>query len=260
MGEEIIILSNGEYLLLKRAIAKILYKNNYEQSKISKILKLTQPRVSNYISSNIKIPKNIKGHAEKIIEKINNKHPVEFSTCITFSEKHGNYFLADKNELISNEKQKIIDNLTDAFLLLKGKDITNLLPQIKMNIAMSTDNPKSRDEIASFSNGFIIMDNKISSTTGIKFGKSKHLSSLLTYLKSENSSINAIMNIKLDNKLLKSSFRYSYFTKNYKLKEKKKHIDILLHKGGFGIEPCAYIIGKDAIEAAKKVIKLIEEV
>ena len=44
MGEEIIILSNGEYLLLKRAIAKILYKKNYEQKSSTR----ANPNISNH--------------------------------------------------------------------------------------------------------------------------------------------------------------------------------------------------------------------
>ena len=44
-----------------------------------------------------------------------------------------------------------------------------------------------------------------------------------------------------------------------KLKESKKNVDILMHKGDFGIEPCAYVLGKDAVDVVKKVIKIKEE-
>jgi predicted fused transcriptional regulator/phosphomethylpyrimidine kinase len=33
----------------------------------------------------------------------------------------------------------------------------------------------------------------------------------------------------------------------------------LFHKGDFGIEPCAYIIGKDAVDVVNKLIKIKEK-
>ena len=58
----------------------------------------------------------------------------------------------------------------------------------------------------------------------------------------------------------KSNFQYSSLTKDFKLKDTKKNIDILLHEGDFGIEPCAYILGKDAVDVANKIIKIKEEI
>lgn len=255
MAEGIIILNNGESILLKKAIAKLLYEKKYEQSKISKILNLTQPMVSNYISSKTIIPKKIEKYLNDIISKIENNQMPNFQACVSFSEIEGNYFIADKNELISDEKQQMIHDLTDAFLLLKGKDITDLLPAIKMNMALCKKNPSDTDDVASFLNGLIITDNKISSINSIQFGKSKHLANLLIYLKTKLPYINSIMNIKYIKKF--PPFKTAFLTKDYKLNSDVKDIDILLHKGDFGIEPCAYVLGKNAKEVAKKVIKLI---
>jgi predicted fused transcriptional regulator/phosphomethylpyrimidine kinase len=33
----------------------------------------------------------------------------------------------------------------------------------------------------------------------------------------------------------------------------------LLHDGDFGIKPCSYVVGKDAVDVAKKVIKIVEK-
>jgi predicted transcriptional regulator len=59
MAEEAIFVNADNTMLLKKAIAKRLYANNIDQSKISKILKLSQPMVSNYCNETNKIPKNI---------------------------------------------------------------------------------------------------------------------------------------------------------------------------------------------------------
>ena len=39
-----------------------------------------------------------------------------------------------------------------------------------------------------------------------------------------------------------------------------KQVDILLHRGDFGIEPCAYILGKNAVEVVNKFLKIREDI
>ena len=94
--------------------------------------------VGNYCSSNEKIPKNIQKLAEQISEKTITEYPPYFHTCVSFFDNslEGSLFIARKNEIISDENSKVVDNLTEAFLLLKGRNISSLIPEIKINIAM----------------------------------------------------------------------------------------------------------------------------
>jgi len=259
MTEEAILIKDEDSILLKIALAKNLYKKSYEQFTISKILKISQPRVSNYINSNEKIPANILEISKKISEKIINNQKINFHSCISFSENifQGRYYIANQNEIINNENNKIIDNLTEAFLKLKGEEISGFIPKVKINVAMAKSNAETSDDVASYLNGLIIADDIVTSYNGIHFGKSKHLSSLLLYLK-KFFDVNAIMNIAFINNILKTDFHYSYLTKDFKLND-KKNVDILLHKGDFGIEPCAYIVGKDAVDVVNKLIKIKEK-
>jgi len=261
MVEEVYFINADNTTLLKKAIAKRLYTKNIDQSKISKILKLSQPMVSNYCSETNKIPKNIINIAEKISDKIINGNSSTFHTCISFDNKsiEGRFYIAKKNEIISDENVKIVDNLTDAFLLLKDQNLSGLLPEVKINIAMTKDIAKSSEDVASFLNGLIIADEKVTGINGIRFGKSRHLSSLLLYIK-DKLDVNAIMNIAYSEGIKKSGFQYCSLTKDYKLRSSKNNIDILLHEGDFGIEPCAYILGKDAVDVANKIIKIKGEI
>lgn len=259
MVEEAILIKDDKSILLKIALAKNLYKENFGQSKISSILKISQPRVSNYLNSKEKIPKDINMLSGEILEKIKNKKQVKFHNCISFSDTllEGKYYIACQNEVINTEKNDIIDNLTEAFLLLKGKNIRGLIPKVKMNIAMSKNNAISPDDVASYLNGLIIAEDIVISYNGIHFGKSRHLSSLLLYLKNFFD-VNAIMNIAFINDILNTGLHYSYLTKDFKLND-KKNVDILLHKGDFGLEPCAYIIGKNAIDVVNKMTNIKEK-
>ena len=261
MVDEAVIIREENTILLKKSIAQTLYRNNFEQLTISKILGLTQPMVSNYCSSTEKIPKNIQKLSEKITKKIIDDESIKFQTCITFSnnEYEGTYYIADKNEIINKENSKIVDNLTRAFSLIKNKNISGLIPEIKINIAMSKEKPTCNEDIASFSNGLIIADNCIVGYNGIRFGSSKHLSTFLLKLR-ENLNVYAIMNIAYGSNLSLTDLSIGYLTKEYELKKKYTSADILLHNGDFGIEPCAYVIGEDAVDVAKKVLKIGEKI
>ena len=48
MADEAIFVGGDDTVLLKKAIARILYSKGIDQSKISEILNLSQPMVSNY--------------------------------------------------------------------------------------------------------------------------------------------------------------------------------------------------------------------
>jgi predicted fused transcriptional regulator/phosphomethylpyrimidine kinase len=258
MVEEAVLITENQTVTLKKAIAKALYHRQIDQLKISEILNLSQPMVSNYLSSGEKIPNELSKYAEKIADKITKGNNIRFYTSISFSDQplKGTYYIAQKNELISEEKIKIIDNLAEAFLILKGKNLNNLIPEVKINIAMAKENPVDSNDVAAFQNGLIIVDDRISSNNGIRFGKSKHLSSLLLDLRNIIY-INAIMNIAYVEDIVKTGLNVGYLTKDFKLKENKKKLDVLLHKGDFGIEPCAYVLGKDAIDVSKKILIIL---
>ena len=65
------------------------------------------------------------------------------------------------------------------------------------------------------------------------------------------------MNISFQDNINEEVFSVEHLKKNFELKTEEKPIDILLHKGDFGIEPCTYILGKDALDVSNKLIRLI---
>lgn len=261
MAEEAYLIGGDNTIVIKKALARTLYNKGIDQLKISYILNLSQPMVSNYCNLNDKIPENIILIAKQISKKIINGQKPSFQTCINFSDKQseGRYYIASKKEIISDENSKILNNLTEAFFLLKGRNISNLIPEIKINIAMAKEKVASSNDIAAFLNGLIIADDKITGHNGIRFGESKHLSTLLLDLK-DKINVNAIMNIAYLKNINKSIFTIGYLSKDYKLKDNHKKLDILLHKGDFGIEPCSYVLGKDAIDVVNKILKIKEEI
>jgi XRE family transcriptional regulator, thiamine biosynthesis regulator len=256
MANKGFVIKSEDTTILKIALAKLMDKKGYDQVRISKILKLSQPMVSQYLKNENIINPEIIDIAEKIINSRKEIEPLEFSTFISFEKKElKEAYLADINELITDEKQNVLDSLTKAFDLIKEVNMNKVLPEVKVNLAMSKNNAKSSNDIAAFSNGFMIINDRISMHSGIAFGKSKHLASLILYLKTINNSINSIMNIKYS-----SRFKGKYLSNDYKISDERFDIEndfILHHKGDFGIEPCTYIIGKDAEDVARRLLTLL---
>jgi len=260
MTTEVFLVGGDETIFLKKALARMLYSKKIDQLKISEILNLSQPQVSNYCKSKEKIPENILKTAQEISNKIiNDNNNINFQTCVSFSEKtlDGHFFIADKNEILTDENSRILDNLKQAFYNLKEKDLCGFIPEVKINIAMSKENPKGLEDVASFLNGLIIADDKITGYNSIRFGKSKHLSSLIMKHK-KNLDFNSVMNIAYVKNLDELGFLVGNLSKNFKLINKPDKFDILLHEGDFGIEPCAYVLGKDAVDVSKKVLRIID--
>lgn len=261
MVEEAFFIQNQDTIFLKKALAKMLYEKKIDQIKIAEILDLSQPMVSNYLHSNEIIPLDIQKTAEKISEKISKDSSITFQTSIIFTDKKifGNYFIADETEIISDEKNKVIQNLSEAFQILKGTEISKILPEIKINVAMAKTTAKHSDDIASFVNGLIIADDKIVGYNGVRFGKSKHLSSLLLKLQ-DRFGITAIMNIARIEKFENTGFKVSNLSKDFRVDDKLENVDILVHPGDFGIEPCAYVLGEDAVDVSNKILKIVKKV
>jgi predicted fused transcriptional regulator/phosphomethylpyrimidine kinase len=260
MVNEAVFLKSKDTILLKIAIAQILYQNNKDQLAIAKYLDISQAMVSNYCKSTLSIPRDIYQQAKQIVRNVEKEKSFHFQTCIIFSDNplFGHFFIGDQNEFMTDENCSIVDNLSQSFLNLKNINLFGLIPEIKINIAMAKQTAINSDDIASFVNGLIIVDQNIVGHNGIRFGCSKHLSSLLLRLV-RVSNIRAIMNIAYSIDLKQTKLSIGYLGNNFELVEFDPSFDILLHEGDFGIEPCAYILGKDAIEVSSKLKQIIEE-
>jgi predicted fused transcriptional regulator/phosphomethylpyrimidine kinase len=261
MVEEGIFIKSEDAIELKKAIAQLLYQDNMDQLAIAQFLDLSQAMVSIYCKNPISTSNDILNQAKQIVHHIEKGNSIHFQTCILFSKKqiNGHLFIGDKNEFITNENNSIVNNLTQSFQNLTNINLHGFVPEIKINIAMAKENATNSDDIAAFVNGLIIVDEKIVGYNGVRFGCSKHLSSLLLKL-CDGSNIRATMNIAYFSNLKNSSFSTSYLGNNFELLKYDSSVDILLHDGDFGIEPCAYILGKDAIDVSEKLKKIIDEV
>jgi predicted fused transcriptional regulator/phosphomethylpyrimidine kinase len=168
---------------------------------------------------------------------MNDEKPI-FRSCILYEEIEGDYLIAKEEELLNDAKKQVLTNMNKAYAILREARIASLVPHVKVNLAMSTTFARSVLDVCAFSSGISFADGKASSASGMEFGKSKHLAPFLLYIKSVHPQINSVMNLRLNQKLFSSKMRIEELSFGLQLTSKKE-ADILIHRGDFGIEPCA---------------------
>ena len=241
-------------------VANKLSDDGIKQSVIADKLGITQAMVSKYLTKKPVKDELIENIGEKVIEIVRSNvtnEDVSYEItqfCLDIMQK-GELceICSNKNNLIhcnacmklgiSEDKRSVIDNLKEAIRILEKSNPIRLMPNVMMNIAMRTKNAKGKADVASIPGRVVKINNKVKASNVPEFNSSSHLANKLL----ENKEFGAIMNIRYDRSIEKAI-------------RKAGLKDILIDKGSFGIEPCAYILGTDAIDVANKVIKIDKEV
>ncbi|MDO8480541.1 MAG: thiamine-phosphate synthase family protein [Nanoarchaeota archaeon] len=224
---------------VKAALARKLRKQGRTQEEIAEALEITQPSVSAYLKQ--------KGMSSGLIDSLP-EGKLHFSTLITTRKVDGQFSLATSEHLLTNEKREILESLTQAAELLKGKDLSKGLPKVKVNLAMAGDDAKGKNDVAAFPSGLLFSKGRLIAYSEPEFGASSHLSQILLYAKARNPEIDAVMNLKFARK--GAELDEQYHVKKGRLE------NFAFHSGGFGIEPALYVFGKDAPDVVKKVLAL----
>jgi len=136
---------------------------------------------------------------------------------------------------------------------LKEKDFSTVLPKVKVNIAMCVAGAESKEDIAAVPSGLIFVEGFLKSYINPEFRASSHLASVLLKIRKIDNSIKSIMNVQFNENLKKAIKRL----KVGKLNKETKECDIIIDEGGFGIEPCAYVLGKDAVDVVNKLLGIL---
>ena len=261
MISKAILVKEDNLPMLKAMVSCKLHKNGCTQTAISSILNITQPMVSRYLKE---YPdESLQGLSDSVVKLIENNKNIGISFLITEDTlpQGDAYYLATNEHILSNERSDVIINILESLKLLKGRTL-RIVPSVKMNIAMSINQPVSREDIASIPGGIIIANDILTGYNKPEFGISKHLSQLLLYAKGLNNSISSVINIKYSTQILqelkKRKMRFHFMTNDYKLTSKQHNFDALIHRGMFGIEPICYIFGRNAVAVVEKCYKLSE--
>jgi hydroxymethylpyrimidine/phosphomethylpyrimidine kinase len=211
-----------------------------------------------------------------------------------FNEKFQHFIeLPDRGKIIDltipEDKLNVINQIEDIYNYISNiKEVSQLIPEVRMNISGSLPNATSKDEIAGIEGRITIINGYPKASGDIKFGVSDHTARLILTAKQFDESINYIMNLKYKPNLIEKiqektdlkSYEFIRERQPYDIKNKeystmqwlikeyinktgkvgKKIPDIIWDKGSMGKEPMIRLFGKnskDMIIKLQKIINLI---
>jgi predicted fused transcriptional regulator/phosphomethylpyrimidine kinase len=136
-----------------------------------------------------------------------------------------------------------------------------------MNIAQAAREASTKMDVASIPGRISFVRGRPRVTFLPEFGASSHLSRILLAIMETESGIRAVANIKLDPDVEAAMGRTGLKVVTYdrgggELFEFAKGAggsDVILDHGDFGIEPCTYVLGHNAVDVVKKVIEIMGE-
>ncbi len=251
---------------LRIRVAHQLRSAGFTQSDIAHAFHVSQAMVSKYLSKIVEPSEELDEVATEIARMFSQKRDEKdillyvCQTCFRWREGGITCVLHNlsnctvcfnlRSPEIMDRKQKIIQNVKEALALLESSpSVVDLMPEVRMNIAMALDGASNPMEVAAVPGRLIPLHRRVTAVSDPEFGASHHLASILI-----TTGNRAVINIKYSEELL-SRFEMLSFSFTISPEERR---DILIDEGGFGIEPCAYIFGKDAVDAALKVLRIAE--
>ena len=205
----------------------------------------------------------------RILGDICRVHRIQFpdlvncSVCsVTLSER----------EEEAGERFEVIRQLHEALSLIatSSETLVHFVPEVRTNIVMALEDAESVTDVAAFPGRLTVVKNRIVAVSSPEFGGSKHMARILLEARRVDKSVRALMCIKYDRRveeaLRRLSLRAVYLEPSSRprtmedfsraLMESGPGLDVLVDKGGYGVEPVAYIFGKNAIDAVRKAIRV----
>lgn len=274
----------GEKVLpvVRQTVAKILVnERGYSQKRTAELLGVTQAMISKYLSGTKKLADSyIQDEIDRISRELSDvlESPGEATRtlctfclslrenaklCALHQETTGDINCRACMNLHStyNPRNAVLHILEQAVDLLIKENITSLIPEVRTNFAMSARDPKGPFDVASIPGRLLVVRGHLRSPTAPEFDASKHTTNLLLSINSIQPEICSLMNIRYSEKILSACERQGY---EAKLLERKGDTlilgnisatcDYMIDKGAFGIEPCIYLVGKDALGVANKAL------
>jgi len=174
-----------------------------------------------------------------------------------------------------NEKFKMVEEIKKAAKLIENSTFFHfVMPQVNTNLAYALPNARTINDVLAFPGRLVKIRNTVRSIGEPEFGASKHIASMLLLAYYNNSQIRSCMCIKFDNEILRIlkllNLKIDFnFPKNRKeadpvLKAFKRFLelknvpDVLIDRGGYGLEPVCYIFGKNPMQVVTIALKIAE--
>ncbi|TRN03044.1 transcriptional regulator [Sulfolobus sp. E1] len=265
------------------------------QTKIAYLLGVSQPAVKQYLDEdenvyykrllNLGLSKEeLDDFSEKLTQLLLNgdsKQVMEY-VSLTFLSNLSKLKFCKFHKMIDTEipndceicrnfyKENEEELIQLALSMLQNEAVGQLIPQVLSNLAFAKSDAKNIDDVIAIPGRITKIRNIPTPASKPMWGGSKHLAKVLLNVMKNFPTIRSVMNIKYDEKVERvlKILNYSYKKVgpqdhadddkigNLISSAYDSYVDVIIHLGGKGLEPNAYIFGKDPLDVAKKVINI----
>jgi predicted fused transcriptional regulator/phosphomethylpyrimidine kinase/predicted transcriptional regulator len=247
-------------------IAHTLKSSGLTQTEIAHYLHVSQAMVSKYLSRAVEGSEELDEVSSEVARMIiqgRNERDILLYVCQTCFKWRETGVICKLRGLedctvctqlrspdVLDEKRKTIQKVKEALSILESEpSIAKLMPEVRMNIAMSLKDASNPMEVAAIPGRLVPLHGRVTAVSDPEFGASHHLASIL--LKTGKK---AVINIRYTDKIRSILAKIGISVTH----SPEEPADVLVDEGGFGIEPCAYVFGKDAVDAALAVLRVAE--
>lgn len=180
------------------------------------------------------------------------------------------------------EKYNVLMAVKEAIKILEeNPKVACLIPESQSNIGMALRRPSSASDVAAVPGRIVRLRDGVKASAHPEFGASRHVANTILTAMKHDPAVRSAMNIRYSKELVdlcKSlGMTVSFYDRKLEPPEIKKKEgmttvwgteeaikkagrvpDVIYHEGDYGKEPMIIILGRDAVEVARKVVKLSE--
>ncbi|MFX1486338.1 MAG: thiamine-phosphate synthase family protein [Promethearchaeota archaeon] len=181
----------------------------------------------------------------------------------------------------------VVENLFEAVKILESEPrFSQLIPEVRTNIVMAIPNARSEKDVAGVEGRITVVSGLPRACGCIRFGASSHMARFLLARMKFDRSKRSVINIKNDSETLRAVQRMAHeknlLVSNFNRSKEPEHIrkaegrsliwamneaiksvggktpDVVVDAGGFAREGLIRLFGKDAVEVAGFVLRVLE--
>ncbi len=264
---------------MRKRVAKLLKGRGWAQTDISKVIGVSQPMVSRYLSSDVEeFSPEIESEMERAIEEIvdimerGGTEPevigIICGFCFSIREKglmcelhpveNCRVCMNLRSDDRTMRRKKLVDEFRDALEIIEGRVCPDVIPEVRINLAAALPNARKREEGLAVPGRLVEIKGELKALTDPEFGASRHMSEILLRAMERRHEIRAVVNMafneKVERALKELGISYDEFD-GEQIPDAWASM-CLLDRGGYGREPCLYIFG----ESPKAVAEMFREI
>ena len=253
-------LTSNLFKELRGRSCRILAKEGWTQSRLGEALGVSQVMAGNYLHTlptryKEPIESDLQESAKSLAEILKEGDASSWKLNIEIDNHKLNI-----NFPIQGSRERTLVKITDMRKRL-ARVIPLLSPQVRVNIAIATNEAVEISDIAAFPGRLTPIGGQARPLSSAKFGGSSHLSNLLLDLRGFDQNTSVIINLRWDSiisdileKLKIDSVKLVRDGDSLSVNKSSIDVEALIDEGGYGFEPSLYIVGKNH----ERVCKIVE--